>query len=579
MKRRILLIGFLLVLGMFGGGQAFAASADEAVQLMMDGKLVTPDVPPLVKNGRTLVPVRVIAEGLGAEVGWDQATSTATITREGQRVILQLNNKQAYINGKAVTMETPPLTYQQRMLLPLRFVGEALGATVGWDDAARTVIVHHTITLTVNGQDVTSQFKPLLVGEQAYIPAGKLAEYMGAPNQANHLQGVATKTLDGQAYATIDQAESVLDARIEWEPEVNRIEVKRETELEEIETEGKTIFLATSRAITPKHFTLQGPHRIVLDFPQTVLTDDLEELLEADGQGTVRLDESDEDEEEQEELSDDQSLDQAGDDENSGEDQVSTDEDQTETFSASEESEDTESSRGSAEEDRLIKTIRYSHYTQSPDSVRVVIELNQKSKYTVEQKEDGLQITLDPIPRKTGYLIVVDAGHGGKDQGAKGVSGNLEKDFNLNVSRMMVEKLKQYPEFQVVATRSTDVFLELAERVEIANEREADLFISIHANSFKPSSRGTETFYYNKNSEALAHVVHRHLVAATQFPDRKVKNTGFYVIKHTKMPAVLTETGFLSNAIENQKLKSPEFQAKVAAALAAAIREYYLTVQ
>ncbi|MCR3954426.1 N-acetylmuramoyl-L-alanine amidase family protein, partial [Aeromonas hydrophila] len=93
----------------------------------------------------------------------------------------------------------------------------------------------------------------------------------------------------------------------------------------------------------------------------------------------------------------------------------------------------------------------------------------------------------------------VDAGHGGKDQGAKGVAGNVEKDFNLAVSRMLVDKLKQYPEFQVVATRSTDVFLELAERVEIANERDADLFISIHANSFKPETRGTETYYYNKN--------------------------------------------------------------------------------
>ncbi|WP_134685571.1 N-acetylmuramoyl-L-alanine amidase family protein [Brevibacillus migulae] len=577
MKRSTLLICFLLVLVMFGGGQAFAASADEAVQLMMDGKLITPDVPPLVKNGRTLVPVRVIAEGLGAEVGWDQATSTATITRGGQRVVLQLNNKQAYINGKAVTMETPPLTYHQRMLLPLRFVGEALGATVGWDDAARTVIVHHTITLTLNQQDVTSQFRPLLLGEQAYIPAQKLAEYMGAPHLENLLQGVASKTLDGQAYVTIDQAENILDARIKWEREENRIEVKRETELEKIEAEDTTIFLATSRAITPKHFTLQGPHRIVLDLPQTVLSDDLEESLNADGQGTARLHEPDEDEEDQVELDTEQSLEQAGDDENSGEDQMSTMEDQLAIAESA--SELAESSQASAEEDSLIKAIRYSHYTQSPDSVRVVIELNQKSKYTVEQKEDGLQITLNPIPRKTGYLIVVDAGHGGKDNGAKGVSGNVEKDFNLSVSKMLVEKLKQYPEFQVVATRSTDVFLELSERVEIANERDADLFISIHANSASPTSRGTETFYYNQNSQVFAQVVHRHLLAATQFPDRKVKNTGFYVIKHTKMPAVLTETGFLSNAIENQKLKSPEFQQKVAAAFAAAIREYYLTVQ
>lgn len=554
MKRSTLLICFMLVVGFFGGGQAIAAQSAEAVQLMMDGKVIAPDVLPLVKNGRTLVPVRVIAEGLGAEVAWEQATRTATIKRDGQAVILRLNDKKAYINGKAVTMETPPVMQQQRMLLPLRFVGEALGATVGWDESARMVVVNRPIALTVNGIDATTQFKPFFLDETVYLPAVKLAEYLGVPDQDNQLQRAASKKLDGQAYIPAEQAEGLLDARIRWDREENRVEVKRETELEEIETEAESIFLATSRAITPKHFSLQGPHRIVLDLPQTVLSDELIDSLTGESEEK-------------------QSFDQAGDEEENSEDQEEPDE------PSPEDSEDAESSEASAEEESLIKAVRYSQYAQAPDSVRVVIELNQKSNYTVEQSEDGLEIKLAPIPRKTGYLIVVDAGHGGKDQGAKGVAGNVEKDFNLAVSRMLVDKLKQYPEFQVVATRSTDVFLELAERVEIANERDADLFISIHANSFKPETRGTETYYYNKNSETLARLVHRQLLGATQFPDRKVKTAGFYVIKHAKMPAVLAETGFLSNYYENEKLKSPAFQQKVADALAAAIREYYLTVQ
>jgi N-acetylmuramoyl-L-alanine amidase len=124
------------------------------------------------------------------------------------------------------------------------------------------------------------------------------------------------------------------------------------------------------------------------------------------------------------------------------------------------------------------------------------------------------------------------------------------------------------------------VFLELSERTAFANERDADLFISIHANAFaKSTTRGTETFYYNKNSEAFAKLVHKYLQGATQFPNRGVKASGFYVIKHTKMPAVLTETGFLSNPTENAQLRSPEFQDKVAQALAIAIREYYQSYQ
>jgi N-acetylmuramoyl-L-alanine amidase len=120
------------------------------------------------------------------------------------------------------------------------------------------------------------------------------------------------------------------------------------------------------------------------------------------------------------------------------------------------------------------------------------------------------------------------------------------------------------------------VFLELSERVALANEYDADLFISIHANSFSnPNTRGTETYYYNDYSEAFAKIVHKHLVQATGFPDRKMRQYPFYVIKHTKMPAVLTETGFLTNPTENAQLTNPQFQEKVAQALVAAIREYY----
>lgn len=190
-----------------------------------------------------------------------------------------------------------------------------------------------------------------------------------------------------------------------------------------------------------------------------------------------------------------------------------------------------------------------------------------------------MSVTLKPAPRKTGYLIVIDAGHGGHDNGASGVAGNKEKDYNLAVANKVVKLLSQYKEFQVVATRSTDVYLTLQQRVEIANNMGADLFLSVHANSFTPTSRGTETFYYNANSEAFARLVHSYLVKATGFPDRTVQIQPFYVIKNTKMPATLTETGFLTNEIENKQLMSPAFQDKIAQALATAIREYYLQHQ
>jgi N-acetylmuramoyl-L-alanine amidase len=225
----------------------------------------------------------------------------------------------------------------------------------------------------------------------------------------------------------------------------------------------------------------------------------------------------------------------------------------------------------------LVKTVRYSQY--QPTVVRVVIELSQKSSYELTEREDGIALAIKPVAHKTGYLIVIDAGHGGHDNGATGLAGNKEKDYNLAVANKLVKLLSQYKEFQVVPTRTTDVYLTLKERADMANQLGADLFLSIHANSFQPSSRGTETFYYNANSEAFARLVHSYLLKATGFPDRTVQIQPFYVIKNTTMPATLTETGFLTNEIENKQLMSPDFQDKIAQALAAAIREYYLQHQ
>ncbi|MGS3006963.1 copper amine oxidase N-terminal domain-containing protein, partial [Escherichia coli] len=91
------------------------------------------------------------AEGLGAEVDWNEATRTAVITRGGQKLSLTLDSRQAQVNGKQVKLDTPPVISQKRMLLPLRFVGESLGVTVGWDNSSRRVIANETPQAELNG--------------------------------------------------------------------------------------------------------------------------------------------------------------------------------------------------------------------------------------------------------------------------------------------------------------------------------------------------------------------------------------------------------------------------------------------
>lgn len=165
--------------------------------------------------------------------------------------------------------------------------------------------------------------------------------------------------------------------------------------------------------------------------------------------------------------------------------------------------------------------------------------------------------------------IVIDPGHGGKDPGAVGPSGLQEKDVVLKVALKVRDLLESYG-YTVIMTRTTDVYLSLQERCDIANNNDADLFISIHNNSFSdPSANGTETFSYLPNDEGgqVAKVMQSKLIAALGLRNRGHKTADFYVLRNTKMPAVLTELAFISNPKEEALLKTDEFQTKSAKAI------------
>ena len=131
----------------------------------------------------------------------------------------------------------------------------------------------------------------------------------------------------------------------------------------------------------------------------------------------------------------------------------------------------------------------------------------------------------------------------------------------------------------MILTRSTDVIAaagtyselsDLQARTKIANDQQADLFISLHNDSFSnPAAGGTTTYYSSASSvagqsKAFADSLQGELVKVITIANRGVKDAGFYVIKNTKMPAVLVEVGFISNPVEEQLLGSPDFQSKAA---------------
>src|SRR5690606_38350748 len=121
-------------------GIAHAAS-QLPVSIIMDGLPLPTDVPAQILGGRTMVPLRAIFDALGAEVAWDSATRTVTAHRGDRTVRLTAGDRTAVIDGTWVSLDAPPVIVGGRTLVPLRFVAEAFGADVAWDAASRTVTI------------------------------------------------------------------------------------------------------------------------------------------------------------------------------------------------------------------------------------------------------------------------------------------------------------------------------------------------------------------------------------------------------------------------------------------------------
>lgn len=189
--------------------------------------------------------------------------------------------------------------------------------------------------------------------------------------------------------------------------------------------------------------------------------------------------------------------------------------------------------------------------------------------------------TLPAVPNhQETFRIVIDPGHGGKDPGATGVSGAYEKAFNLSLAGRVAALLEEDPMFEPLLTRTYDQFIELEERGAIANDGNADAFISIHGNTYTdPMVSGTETLYRNQDSIPLAQAVQTHLAQGIGLRDRGVKEEQLKVLGTPKMPAVLVEVGYLTNAEDEDFLLSDEGQDLAALAIVDGLRSYFLESQ
>jgi N-acetylmuramoyl-L-alanine amidase len=235
-----------------------------------------------------------------------------------------------------------------------------------------------------------------------------------------------------------------------------------------------------------------------------------------------------------------------------------------------------------------LKTSFIEDWSVRPDNGASIFTFQTSRPMGLQVSTAGAETTIEFIRpsvgngKLAGKTIVVDAGHGGHDTGAKR-SNTLEKDLTLAIAKEVAEKLSAQGA-SVIMTRKTDVFIPLKERSEIANRNNSELFVSVHINSSAKDNKtsGGITFYHANDpiGQLLADCVQREIGKVSGLPsigtwsDTRIYSTGFAVLRYAKMPAILIEMGFINHDSDRKRMTNPDFHQSVAKAIVKGIRIY-----
>lgn len=541
----VLLFAILAGAVLPGRGVGYAAGpeaspAADAVRLVIDGKPVTPDVPPRIVNGRTLVPIRIISETLGAAVEWSEAERLVTVSQRSVRVQLKIDDTRATINGEPALLDVPPTIVDGRTLVPLRFVAEALGLKVEWEGATRTVRVG-PVTVTAIRYETPDGVPRLRVSGDG--PLRYAISYDGARRvTVDVLHAVAGPDVPTGSFGVpgrIDVGggyiERVLVEAIPGAPRILRLQLELAQPLEPLATYIENEFLVGFAA-------------------------ELQEVAWTQADGAQRL-------------------------------LVYTNIPVRWTFEMQ-----PDGRRAFVDlpnvKNRLQRPLPGASGLLAGTSIgpgmlpswtRLTVDLSEvatgKTVSTGIPRIAGVDFrSVAPPPSIFKRKVFLDPGHGGSERGARGPSGVEEKGVNLAIT-LKLRDLLQRAGYEVLMSRTRDANVDLYERPRFANDAGADIFVSVHNNAFvDPRVGGTEVYHYNGfvGSRRLAESIMRGLARGVGLTDRGIRNNqAFVVIKETKMPSVLVEVAYLTNPDEERLLTSEAFQQRVATALFNGIQSYF----
>lgn len=640
---------------LFYNGKHHAYAAKE-VKIEIDGKAMVPkDMPAVIIDGRTMLPMRQIAQELGCEVNWNEAAKQIYVMRGSDIIVFTVDSKTGYENGKEFTMDVPATIVNDRTMLPVRALADALHLNIKWNDPNRIVSIQSGDTVvkdepkapesgqttagtltgiqTPSAKDADQTFTiqadgPMGRYEKTFVDDQKIVlDFYGAKSSlpgeitktnSDIVTGIRTAThenngdsftrvvfdLSGKKKYEVTQSADKKNITISFgKTTVDKISAVH-SQNKDIITIGGTGSFGASVAMTA------DPQKIIVTIPNCqsnlsdkINTDELQYVL--DGKvdtskgNTVELVLAVEDlvqysyrEETQNLILEiyPTTLKNMRYDKNANVLYLDK-KDKIDTGSVKFEDHyldgyfdvtlpgDYESDYGYGTYD--VKGTVVENIEVSTKGVNTTFRFKQNriSAYEVTDEGDSYAIRVKNPKEVYDKVLLLDAGHGGKDPGTSG-NGMQEKNLNLTIAQKIAQKL-QGSGIKVYMTRDSDVYPENSTRAKTANDI-ADLMVSIHMNSGPETANGTETLYQvhaNDNgarltSKQLAEILQGKVVSATGNTNRGAKLwTDVLILNRTTVPSVIVEVIFITNTGDALKISNPAYQDQVAQAIADGIQE------
>lgn len=640
---------------LFYNGKHHAYAAKE-VKIEIDGKEMVPkDMPAVIIDGRTMLPMRQIAQELGCEVNWNEAAKQIYVMRGSDIIVFTVDSKTGYENGKEFTMDVPATIVNDRTMLPVRALADALHLNIKWDDPNRIVSIQsgdtvvkdepkapesgQTTTGTLTGiqtpsaKDADQTFTiqadgPMGRYEKTFVDDQKIVlDFYGAKSSlpgeitktnSDIVTGIRTAThenngdsftrvvfdLSGKKDYEVTQSADKKNITISFgKTTVDKISAVH-SQNKDIITIGGTGSFGASVAMTA------DPQKIIVTIPncQSNLSDkinmaDLQYVL--DGKvdtskgNTVELVLAVEDlvqysyrEETQNLILEiyPTTLKNMRYDKNANVLYLDK-KDKIDTGSVKMEDHyldgyfdvtlpgDYESDYGYGTYDVKGTVVENIEVSTKGGSTTFRFKQNRISAYEVTDEGDSYAIRVKNPKEVYDKVLLLDAGHGGKDPGTSG-NGMQEKNLTLTIAQKIEQEL-QGSGIKVYMTRDSDVYPENSTRAQTANDI-ADLMVSIHINSGPETANGTESLYQvhandsssRLTSKQLAEILQASMISGTGNTNRGVKlRTDLLILNRTTVPSAIVEVVFITNTGDALKISNPAYQDQVAQAIADGIQE------